>query len=167
VERIRAPRLPLVVDPLDGTTNFAHGFPIIQRDYGLEQDGEMLLGVIFDPNGRDVLRERGAGSNLNNRRIRVSGAKRLADSLVSTGSEPQAPSDVNIHFYHQIGNGDARRPPRRIAAIALGLGRLRTARAFWSSLEPLGYGRRHAAGHRSRRPLLRYDRRFAYHDTRI
>ena len=58
------------VDPLDGTTNFAHGFPIYNVTMGLEQDGEMLVGVIFDPNRQEMFSaERGAGSYLNNRRI--------------------------------------------------------------------------------------------------
>jgi myo-inositol-1(or 4)-monophosphatase len=73
------------VDPLDGTTNFAHGYPVYNVTMGLELDGEMLVGVVFDPSRQEMFTaERGAGAYLNNRRIRVSAAKRLEDSLVST-----------------------------------------------------------------------------------
>src|SRR3979411_3229128 len=65
------------VDPLDGTTNFAHGYPIFNVTMGLEQDGEMLVGVVFDPTRQEMFSaERGAGAYLNNRRIRVSAAQR-------------------------------------------------------------------------------------------
>src|SRR6267154_4737799 len=70
------------VDPLDGTTNFAHSFPIFNVTLGLERAGEMIAGVIYDPIRQEMFTaERGAGAWLNNRRIRVSGAKRLEDSL--------------------------------------------------------------------------------------
>src|SRR5437870_8625367 len=73
------------VDPLDGTTNFAHGYPVYNVTMGLEQDGEMLVGVVFDPSRQEMFSaERGAGAYLHNRRIRGSGAKRLVDSPVPT-----------------------------------------------------------------------------------
>src|SRR5215813_8172549 len=66
------------VDPLDGTTNFAHGYPVYNVTMGLEQDGKMLVGVVFDPTRNEMFSaERGAGAYLNNRRIRVSAVKRL------------------------------------------------------------------------------------------
>src|SRR5437773_5632469 len=66
------------VDPLDGTTNFAHGYPIYNVTMGLEQDGEMLVGVVFDPSRQEMFSaERGAGAYLNNRRIRRSASRRL------------------------------------------------------------------------------------------
>src|SRR5260370_31305710 len=92
------------VDPLDGTTNFAHSYPVYNVTLGLERDGEMLVGVVFDPTRQEMFSaERGAGAYLNNRRMRVSAAGRLADSLVSTGF-PSRKRDlnVNIHFYHQM-----------------------------------------------------------------
>jgi len=92
------------VDPLDGTTNFAHGFPVYNVTMGLEQNGEMLVGVVFDPTRQEMFSaERGAGSYLNNRRMRVSTAKRLADCLVATGFPSRKRHlDVNIHFYYQM-----------------------------------------------------------------
>src|SRR5207247_8506888 len=92
------------VDPLDGTTNFAHGYPVYNVTMGLEQDGEMLVGVVFDPSRQEMFSaERGAGAYLNNRRIRVSASRRLADCLVPTGFPSRKRHlNVNIHFYHQM-----------------------------------------------------------------
>ena len=75
-----------VVDPLDGTTNYAHGYPVFAISLALEHQGEIVLGVVYDPM-RDELfaAERGAGASLNNRAIRVSSTSDLMRSLVSTG----------------------------------------------------------------------------------
>jgi myo-inositol-1(or 4)-monophosphatase len=75
-----------IIDPIDGTTNFAHGFPVVSVSIGFELDGKLLMGGVLDPT-RDELffAERGRGAFLNGRRIRVSKAKTLADSLVVTG----------------------------------------------------------------------------------
>src|SRR5229473_1941242 len=88
------------VDPLDGTTNFAHGFPCFNVTMALESEGELIAGVIFDP-VRDELftAERGSGAFLNGKRIHVSGAATLADSLVATGfPSRKRHQHVNIHF---------------------------------------------------------------------
>ncbi|HEV8147295.1 MAG TPA: inositol monophosphatase family protein, partial [Bryobacteraceae bacterium] len=74
------------VDPLDGTTNFAHGFPAFNVTMGLERAGEMIAGVTFDPLRNELFTaERGSGAYLNGRRIQVSKAARIADALVATG----------------------------------------------------------------------------------
>jgi myo-inositol-1(or 4)-monophosphatase len=75
-----------VVDPLDGTTNYAHGYPVFAVSVALEHQGEIVLGVVYDPM-RDELfaAQRGAGASLNNRAIRVSSTSDLMRSLVSTG----------------------------------------------------------------------------------
>src|SRR3954447_4305258 len=74
------------VDPLDGTTNFAHSFPMFNVTLGLERAGELIAGVVYDPIRQEMFTaERGAGAYLNNRRIHTSRVKRLADSLASTG----------------------------------------------------------------------------------
>src|SRR5689334_5280485 len=74
------------VDPLDGTTNFAHGFPMYNVTMALEQSGELIAGVIFDPEHNEMFTaERGSGAYLNNRRIRVSKVNRLENTLVATG----------------------------------------------------------------------------------
>lgn len=75
-----------IVDPLDGTTNYAHGYPCFCVSIGLEYKGEIILGVVYDPT-RDELfaAERGAGATLNNRNIHVSVTADLMKSLLSTG----------------------------------------------------------------------------------
>jgi myo-inositol-1(or 4)-monophosphatase len=92
------------VDPLDGTTNFAHGFPVWCVTLGLQRDGEMIAGCIFDPNRNEMFAcERGSGAYLNHRRIRVSKASRLEDSLVATGFPSRKRHlNVNVHFYYQM-----------------------------------------------------------------
>jgi myo-inositol-1(or 4)-monophosphatase len=93
------------VDPLDGTTNFAHGFPMFNVTLGLERAGEMIAGVIYDPIRQEMFAaEAGGGSYLNNRRIRVSSTNRLESSLACTGfPSRKRHENVNIHFYHQVG----------------------------------------------------------------
>ena len=75
-----------IVDPLDGTTNYAHGYPIFCVSIALECKGEPVLGVVYDPM-RDELftAERGAGATLNNRPIRVSKIDDLMQGILSTG----------------------------------------------------------------------------------
>ncbi|MBU0491264.1 MAG: inositol monophosphatase [Chloroflexi bacterium] len=75
-----------LIDPLDGTTNYAHGYPVWAVVMALAQADTVLLGVTYDPL-RDELfaTQRGAGAFLNDRRLRVSTAARLGESLVATG----------------------------------------------------------------------------------
>ena len=108
------------VDPLDGTTNFAHSFPMFNVTLGVERAGEMIAGVIYDPLRQEMFAaERGSGAYLNNRRIRVSACKRLEDSLASTGFPSRRRHRTNIHFYHQMAMAspvfDARAAPRSIS----------------------------------------------------
>src|SRR5713226_4990803 len=91
------------VDPLDGTTNFAHGFPCFNVTLALEQAGELIAGVIYDPIRQECFTsERGAGAYLNNRRIRVSQLKRLDHRLLAPGfPSRKRPLSINIYFYHE------------------------------------------------------------------
>lgn len=101
------------VDPLDGTTNFAHGFPQFCVSMGLEQrppnlkadeDGTLVAAVVYDPT-RDELftAERGKGAWLNRRRFHVSRIPELAESLVATGFPSRKRHDSpNVHFYHEF-----------------------------------------------------------------
>jgi len=75
-----------LIDPLDGTTNFAHGFPFFSISIALEHKGELLLGVVFDPLRKEMfVAGRGAGAYLNGRPIRASSVTTLKDSLLVTG----------------------------------------------------------------------------------
>lgn len=76
-----------VVDPLDGTTNFLHGFPYWSISIGLEKAGVPIAGVVMAPVFNEIFHaERGAGAFLNDRRIRVSSRKNLNESFIASGS---------------------------------------------------------------------------------
>jgi myo-inositol-1(or 4)-monophosphatase len=101
------------VDPLDGTTNFAHGFPAFCVILGLERraaglaadsDGEIVAGVIYDPLRDEMFSaERGKGAWLNGKRISVSKTKSLQESLTGTGFPSKKRHDSpNIHFYQEV-----------------------------------------------------------------
>ena len=73
-------------DPLDGTTNFAHNYPFFAVSVGVERDGEMAAGAIFDPvRGEMFAAAAGLGATLDGRPIRVSGITALEDALLVTG----------------------------------------------------------------------------------
>jgi myo-inositol-1(or 4)-monophosphatase len=75
-----------IVDPLDGTTNFLHGIPIFAVSLGLERDGQMVAGVIYNPVLNELyVAEAGGGAFLNDRRLRVAARKNLADAVVAIG----------------------------------------------------------------------------------
>jgi len=75
-----------VIDPLDGTTNYAHSYPHFCVSIGVEVEGVVRLGVVNDPVRREVfLAEKGKGAYLNGKRIRVSRTRRLIESLLATG----------------------------------------------------------------------------------
>lgn len=130
------------VDPLDGTTNFAHGFPQFCVSMGLEHraketaenaDGKLVGAVIYDPM-RDELftAERGGGAWLNGRRMKVSSTPVLGESLIATGfPSRKRHASPNIHFYHEFtlrSHG-----VRRAGSAALDLAYVAAGRleAFW------------------------------------
>jgi myo-inositol-1(or 4)-monophosphatase len=121
------------VDPLDGTTNFAHGFPMYNVTMALEHAGSLVAGVIFDPEHNEMFAsERGSGAYMNNRRIRVSKVSRIEDALVATGFPSQKRhQDVNIHFYYQLAM--ITHGVRRAGSAALDLAYVASGRldAFW------------------------------------
>jgi myo-inositol-1(or 4)-monophosphatase len=97
------------VDPLDGTTNFAHGYPVFCVSMALEhrepeKQAQLIAGVVYDPT-RDELfsAEQGRGAHLNGAAIHVSQAAHLKECLLATGFPSQKRhKNPNIHFYHQI-----------------------------------------------------------------
>ncbi|GAC1437075.1 MAG: inositol monophosphatase family protein [Terriglobales bacterium] len=92
------------VDPLDGTTNFAHGYPVFCVSIALEHKGKRIAGVVYDPT-RDELfaAEQGGGAYLNQNRLQVSKNAKLSEALVATGFPSyKRHKNPNIHFYHQI-----------------------------------------------------------------
>ncbi len=99
-----APEYVWYVDPLDGTTNFAHGFPVFNVTLALERNGERIAGVVYDPTRDEMFAaERGSGAWLNGQRIHVSRVERLEDTLVATGFPSRKRHlNVNVHFYYQL-----------------------------------------------------------------
>jgi myo-inositol-1(or 4)-monophosphatase len=101
------------VDPLDGTTNFAHGFPAFCTILGLErrpaglaagENGEMVAGVLYDALRDEMfVAERGKGAWLNGKQIHVSKTETLAESLTATGfPSKKRHASPNIHFYNEF-----------------------------------------------------------------
>ena len=75
-----------IVDPLDGTLNFLHGIPHFAISIGLEREGSIVAGLVYNPVTDELFTaERGKGAFLNEQRIRVSGRKRLADAVIACG----------------------------------------------------------------------------------
>jgi myo-inositol-1(or 4)-monophosphatase len=94
-----------IVDPLDGTTNFLHGIPHFAISIGLERDGEIIAGLIYEPVRDEMFwAEKGVGAYLNDRRLRVSARRHLAEALIGTG----------IPF---VGRGDHRSYLATLAAV--------------------------------------------------
>lgn len=78
-----------IVDPLDGTTNFAHGYPLFCISIAYERDGELLAGVVYAPMMKELFAaERGAGATRNGQPMRVSSIPRVADAMLCTGFKP-------------------------------------------------------------------------------
>jgi myo-inositol-1(or 4)-monophosphatase len=92
------------VDQLDGTTNFAHGYPCFAVSIGLLLDGEPVVAVVFNPVSDELFSaRRGAGAYLNGKPIQVSKIHRLGTSLVATGFPAHKRGDNgNIHYYWQF-----------------------------------------------------------------
>ena len=121
------------IDPLDGTTNFAHGFPVFCVSLGLEYKGELIAGVIFDPTRNELFAaEKGSGAFLDGERIQVSKVNNLAESLSGTGfPSHKRHKNPNIFFYHVItlrSHG-----VRRAGSAALDLANIAAGRldGFW------------------------------------
>jgi len=83
-----------VIDPLDGTTNFAHNYPFFAVSIGVEIEGDLAAGAVFDPIRNEMFSAaRGRGATLNDQPIRVSAVDQLVDALLVTGF----PYDVREH----------------------------------------------------------------------
>jgi myo-inositol-1(or 4)-monophosphatase len=94
-----------IIDPLDGTTNYAHGIPIFAVSIALEVAGRVELGVIYDPNHEELfVAERGGGAFVNDRALAVSSAPTLNESLIATGFpyNIRETSDNNLAEYASV-----------------------------------------------------------------
>jgi myo-inositol-1(or 4)-monophosphatase len=123
-----------IIDPLDGTTNYAHGYPVFCVSIALEVEGEIRLGAVFNPMLDELfIAEKGAGAFLNGRRLKVSQTEELSRSLLATGF----PYDIrenrnnNINYFEAMAlNAQA---VRRAGAAALDLAYVAAGRfdGFW------------------------------------
>jgi myo-inositol-1(or 4)-monophosphatase len=125
-----------VFDPIDGTSNYAHGLPIFCASLALEIDGVAELAAVYDPNRRELFTaERGGGAFLNGRPLRVSRADALVDAMLVTGF----PYDVHARVDEIVGLfaafvGQAR-AVRRLGSAAIDLCWVAAGRmdGFWES----------------------------------
>ena len=94
-----------IIDPLDGTTNYAHGYPSFSISIGLQRNGEIMLGVVYDPMRNELFSAvKGAGSQLNSRPIAVSRSDVLIRSLLATGFpyDRVLSRENNLNFFNAL-----------------------------------------------------------------
>jgi myo-inositol-1(or 4)-monophosphatase len=121
-------------DPLDGTTNYAHGLPIFSASLAVEVAGRIEVGAVYDPTRRELFTaERGGGAFLNGRRLAVSATDTLLDALLCTGF----PYDVHVAWEDVLGLFGAfvrqARAVRRLGSAAIDLCYVAAGRldGFW------------------------------------
>src|ERR1700727_11689 len=86
-----------IVDPLDGTTNFLHGIPRFAVSIGLQREGTMIAGLIYNPANDDLyIAERGKGAFLNDQRLRVAGRRRLDECVMACGLPHVGRGDLDL-----------------------------------------------------------------------
>lgn len=135
-DREALPPFCWVFDPVDGTTNYAHGLPIFCSSLALEIEGELAVGAIYDPTRRELFTaERGHGAWLNGRPLKVSSADALIDSLLVTGFHygiQRDPEDLVSLFREFITRA---RAVRRLGSAALDLAYVAAGRfdGYWES----------------------------------
>lgn len=133
-DRERVPEFCWLFDPIDGTTNFAHGLPIFCSSLALEINGEAVVAAVYDPNRRELFTaERGSGAWLNGTPIHVTPETRLIDSLLCTGfpyDVQQKPGELVGLFAHFLGIS---RAVRRLGSAAIDLCYVAAGRldGFW------------------------------------
>ena len=129
-----------VIDPLDGTINYIHGVPVFCVTIALEHKGEIIAGVVYDPNlGELFTAEKGKGAFLNGKQLHVSHTRDLINSLLVTGFPydiARNPDSAVEHFVHFLNEA---RGIRRLGSAALDLSYVAAGRfdGFWEvSLNP-------------------------------
>src|ERR1035441_50319 len=104
-----------IIDPLDGTTNFLHGFPVFAVSIAVEQRGRLEIGVVYDPMRQEVFTAaRGAGAHLENRRMRVSKERTLEGALLATGFPYRQDDQYADNYYAML---------RTLASLTAGIRR--------------------------------------------
>ena len=118
-----------IIDPLDGTTNYIHGYPQFSVSIGLQQSGRMVLGVIFDP-VRDELftAARGRGAFLNGKAVQISPVAEMKEGLLTTGFPFRQKDKIEpyLHLFREVFNSVS--DLRRAGSAALDLAHLASGR---------------------------------------
>jgi len=131
---IGAETIRWIIDPLDGTTNYAHGYPVFCVSIAVEKDGQVMLGVIYDPTREDLfVAQHEEGAYLNGEKICVSSVSNLSHALLATGF----PYDIrdsknnNLDYFNKMATNV--QAIRRAGAAALDLAYLAAGRfdGFW------------------------------------
>lgn len=129
-----AGKLRWIIDPLDGTTNYSHGYPVFCVSIALENEGAIILGVIYDPMREDMfVAVRSEGAYLNNKKINVSSVKNISRSLLATGFpyDIRESKDNNLDYFNAMATKV--QAIRRAGSAALDLAYLAAGRfdGFW------------------------------------
>ena len=124
-----------IIDPIDGTANFLHGIPHFAISIGLEHDGEIICGIIYDPIKDEMfVAEKGNGSYLNNQRIRVSSRSKLENCIIFTGGPKRESKnrDLAIEEYNKF-SSKVLIPIRKMGSAALDMAYVAAGRCdgFW------------------------------------
>ena len=129
-----------IVDPLDGTTNFLHGIPQFAISIGLQREGTMIAGVIYNPaNDELYTAERGKGAFLNDQRLRVAGRRKLGDCVIGCGLPHIGRGDFELSRLEMTEIQNKVAGLRRFGAASLDLAFVAAGRldGFWErSLQP-------------------------------
>ena len=124
-----------IIDPIDGTANFLHGVPHFAISVGLEQENEIICGIIYDPIKDEMfLAEKGNGAYLNNQRMRVSSRSKLKDCIVFTGG-PRIDSEhreISLKEYNNF-SSKVLIPIRKLGSASLDMAYVAAGRCdgFW------------------------------------
>jgi len=124
-----------IIDPIDGTANFLHGIPHFAISVGLEENNEIIAGIIYDPIKDEMfIAEKGNGSYLNNQRMRVSSRSQLKDCVVFTGGPRQNVENKNtvLKEYNNF-SSEVDTPIRKMGSAALDMAYVAAGRCdgYW------------------------------------
>ena len=129
-----------IVDPLDGTTNFLHGIPQFAISIGLQREGTMVAGLIYNPANDDLfIAERGKGAFLNDQRLRVAGRRSLGDCVIACGLPHMGRGDLDLSRAELTAIQPKVAGLRRFGAAALDMAFVAAGRfdGFWErNLQP-------------------------------
>ena len=124
-----------IIDPIDGTANFLHGIPHFAISIGLEHEGEIICGIVYDPIKDEMfVAEKGNGAYLNNKKIRVSSRSQLKDCIIFTGGPKKEAKnrDLSLKEYNNF-SSKVLLPIRKLGSASLDMAYVAAGRCdgFW------------------------------------